>query len=491
MRSAFWFLCFILFAPRAFAVQAEVEDLSDRAYEDRALKLIDESRRSIVLSLYQFDADPAKPWHPATKFADALIRAHGRGLSLYLLLNRNYDFQSAGTESLFTRNDTAYAYLRKAGVQNVFFADPGRRVHDKLLIVDGEWVLEGSHNWSYSAMRVNRESSSLIHSPEYASIKEARVRSLKRLADDLALEGKRIRLANAFLKDSAYFTRMVHDRDFRALGIYLWLLYESDKRANLEFEMDLDEIRKWVRMPADWDSNKARRQLIKVLKKKLAGRYHLIDVQIPFGSNARIRLLPVESGEKGWINLPAALFETSVIQTFSEAALATYLTGLYLSETSPIHPWWSAPQTGWAHLFGISEDVIQDGIKELRRANLLEVIYFGMDQKPFYKDRPVSQYRLNRMAGLSESAKHWQDLRSHSPDLYRQARLYARQLEDPQDPILALRIVELLKKYPPPWVEEAMGRVRNLRTDNPRKNFDYVEGILEGFALECPVRITA
>jgi len=48
-----------------------------------------------------------------------------------------------------------------------------------------------------------------------------------------------------------------------------------------------------------------------------------------------------------------------------------------------------------------------------------------------------------------------------------------------------------LEKYPGDWVEEAMGRVRGLRADNSRKNFDYVEGILEGFALERAVPVSA
>jgi len=485
VRGTFWFLCFILAAPRAFAIQADVEDLSDQAYETRALELIEGAERSIVLSLYEFDFEPSQPRHPGTRFAEALVRAKKRGVSLYLVLNRNYEFQAPGEESIFTRNDPVYAYLRAAGIQDVFFADPGRRVHDKLLIVDGQWVLEGSHNWSHSAMRLNRESSALIRSREYASIKEARVRALKRLEEGEVPEARRIRLPNAFLKDPRYLKRMTHDRDFRALAIYLWLLYESDKRGSPEFEMDLGEMRQGLNLPVDWDTSKARRQLIKVLKKKLAGRYHLLEIAIPHGTSARIRLLPLESKETGWTNLPAALFETGLIKTFSEAALTTYLTGLYLSETSPIHPWWSAPQTGWANLFGISQDVIQEGTKELKRANLLEVIYFGFEQNPFFKDRPTNQYRFNPVFSEFQLERKWRALREKSSDAHFElARRYANELEDPNDPVLVSELLGLLAKYPEAWVEEVMARMRSLRPDNPRKSFDYAEGILEGFAVE-------
>ena len=185
------------------------------------------------------------------------------------------------------------------------------------------------------------------------------------------------------------------------------------------------------------------------------------------------------------MNLPVTFFEYGTIQTLSHAGLVVYLTGRYLSETSPISPWWSVPRNAWAGLFKISVAVIQDGTFELRQLNLLEVIYFGFDQVPYYKDRPPNQYRLNRLISEAEEAAQWEKIRGSTDEkTYTQARLYARDLKDPRDPALTKKILELFEKYPCPWVARAMRRVEVLRPDNPRKTIHYVEGILVGFAQE-------
>ena len=57
-------------------------------------------------------------------------------------------------------------------------------------------------------------------------------------------------------------------------------------------------------------------------------------------------------------------------------------------------------------------------------------------------------------------------------------------LRDPRDPELTERIIELLEKYPAPWVARAILRLRVLQADNPRKNVYYLAGILAGWALE-------
>lgn len=465
--------------------QAEVEDASDRAYFEEAKTLIDQAKQSISLSLYALDIKEGDLNHPGTRLAQSLIQASRRGVSIDAVLNRNYEFDLPGKESIFTRNDNAFAYLRQAGIAGVSFADPGRRVHDKLLVVDGEWVLEGSHNWSYSAIRLNRESSTLIHSAEYAKLKAARIRAIKRLPEDQPLQGKSIQIPNAFLKEPRFLKRFVGKHDFRALQVYLWLIYESDRQSSRELELDFETLARWTNLPADWDQNKKRRQLIKILKKKLAGRYGLIKAEIPHGGNAQIRMLKIESAETGWINLPAALFDYGMIQPLSEAGIAVYLTALYLAETSPIAPSWAVPQTAWANLFGISKSVIHSGTWELRQANLIEVIYFGQDQKPFFKDRPVSQYRLNLLLPPETIQRQWKTLQEKStPDDYARTGKMAQDLEDPNDPLLREQLLKLLENYPDEWIEESMNRLRGLRTDNPRKNFYYLEGILEGFASD-------
>lgn len=296
---------------------------------------------------------------------------------------------------------------------------------------------------------------------------------------------RKLTLENAFLKDPRYLTRFVHASDFRSMVLYLRLRYEAYRQKTDLLELELEKMADWLALPPDWGRAKARRQLIKVLKKKLAARYGLIAVEIPFGEQAKIRLLPLESKEQGYLSLPVTFFEYGTIQSLSHAALVVYLTGRYLSETSPIRPWWQIPRNAWAALFRISPSVITSGVQELRRLNLLEVIYFGFDETPYYKDRPPNQYHLNRLVSEAEEARRWQKLREEAgEEPYRIARRHARDLGDPMDPELTKKILGLLERYPEPWVARAMQRLRVLQVDNPRKSVYYLAGILAGFAQE-------
>lgn len=483
---AFLFLLFFGFNGITSALEAEVEDLSDRAYFTRAVSLLDQAKESITVSLYQFDVDPARPKHPGTQLFQALLRASQRKVAVYVLLNRNYEFQRGGEDSIFTRNDEVYAALKEGGVQEIYFADPGRRLHDKLAVIDEEWVMDGSHNWSSSALRLNRESATLIHSREYARIKEDRIKGIKRVESQDSPERK-IHLENAFLKDPRYLARFVKTQDFRAMALYLWLRFEADRSGGDNLEMDLEKIAGWLGLPEEWDRAKARRQVLRVLKKKLADRYALIETEVPFGQKAKIRILPLSSEIKGFLNIPAHFFEYGLIRSLSHAGLTVYLGARYLSETSPIRPWWSVSQAAWASLFHISPDVIQTGSAELRRLNFLEVLFFGFEQKPFFKDRPSNQYRLNRILSEGEEEEHWQKIREQSgASAYVTARRYARDLGDPRDPELVEELIALSEKYPSPWVTRVMRRIKALKADNPRKNIHYIEGILNGFALAGP-----
>jgi len=484
---AFSLLYLVFLSQNAFAIEAEVEDLSDRAYLARAVELIDQAKKSIAVSLYQFDIDPVRAKHPGTQLFQALLRAQERKVPIFIILNRNYEFLKGGENSIFTRNDEAYAVLKDAVIKEVYFADPGRRVHDKLVVIDQEWVIEGSHNWSPSAMRLNRESATLIHSPAYALLKEERIKNMRRAEAPGDIVERKLPLENAFLKDPRYLQRFVEASDFRSMTLYLWLRYKANHLSSDRVELELEKMAEWLRLPPDWDRSKRRRQVIKALKRKLAARYGLIEVEIPFGERARIRLLPIESEERGFVSLPVTFFEYGTIQPLSHAALVVYLSGRYLSETSPIRPWWQIPQNAWAALFKISSTVVKEGSRELRQRNLLEVIYFGFDQKPFWKDRPPNQYRLNRLVSEAEEMARWQRLRERVGDhAYTLARRYARDLGDPRDPELTERFLELFEKYPEAWVARAMRRIAALQADNPRKNIHYVAGILAGWALEDP-----
>ena len=62
---------------------------------------------------------------------------------------------------------------------DVRYIVPSQRLHAKLIVVDERTVVDGSANWSYSALAENAESSTMIISQQYAVLKLQWIWALK------------------------------------------------------------------------------------------------------------------------------------------------------------------------------------------------------------------------------------------------------------------------------------------------------------------------
>ncbi len=149
---------------------ARVKDISDRAYEGAVIKLLDGAGESIVMSMYILKALEKGP---VALLVNDLSEALDRGVTVEIYLNTKFRGHSFTEETLakpLTR-------LRDKGAK-IYLVLPRHRLHDKLIIVDGRFVVEGSFNWSVSAIKDNFESAVLIDSPELAKVKVVRLRRL-------------------------------------------------------------------------------------------------------------------------------------------------------------------------------------------------------------------------------------------------------------------------------------------------------------------------
>jgi len=167
---------FILFTtafaddPQGEFYPAKIKDISDRAYESAVIELLDNAKQSIVMSMYILKPVKDGPVHLLVK---DLEEALARGVSVEIYLNTHQD-SSTLTGDVIT---PPLEELIKKGAK-IYKASPNMRLHDKLIIVDGRYVVEGSMNWSVSAIKSNCESAVLIDSPELAKEKIVRVRRL-------------------------------------------------------------------------------------------------------------------------------------------------------------------------------------------------------------------------------------------------------------------------------------------------------------------------
>ena len=146
-----------------------VKDISDRGYEEAVIELIDNAKESVVIGMYHISTR-LKANNPVKLFLNDLVEAEERGVEVRIYLNTK--FPDVSYEELVGKDE--FKRLQDAGCE-VYFIPQGRKLHDKLIIVDRRYVVEASMNWSVIALKNNFESATLIDSPELAKEKIARL----------------------------------------------------------------------------------------------------------------------------------------------------------------------------------------------------------------------------------------------------------------------------------------------------------------------------
>ncbi|MBU4346639.1 MAG: hypothetical protein KKH29_04865 [Candidatus Omnitrophica bacterium] len=285
---------------------AQVKDISDRAYEPAIIELLDGAKESIVISMYNISLG-TKERNPIVFLLNDLIEARQRNVAVTIYLNTRFREIDKGSYQLIR---TAF-FKKLLDTGCLIHLLPARlRLHDKLIIVDSRFVVEGSTNWSISALKSNRESATLIDSPELAKIKLLRLKMLP-LTDEAKEKEPRhalyledlpdsITIPRAVLSESRYFPKMVTSHDVRSMDLYLLLLAHSQVVAKSGFFIELEGMALSLNMPVSWPDFSLRRQVIKSLK-KLNKNYNLVRVKFFHGKDAWV----------GLVNFPQETFTIS------------------------------------------------------------------------------------------------------------------------------------------------------------------------------------
>ncbi|MFC1582777.1 phospholipase D-like domain-containing protein [Planctomycetota bacterium] len=122
------------------------------------------STRPCICANYRKDI----PYAIENQILEALIKAHQRGVKVRIILDRNVSrAPGADPDELEERSIRAAAYLKKNKVP-VFFDDHQTLTHCKLIIFDGNTVILGSANWTFSGLKKNNEAGVLIRDKDTA-----------------------------------------------------------------------------------------------------------------------------------------------------------------------------------------------------------------------------------------------------------------------------------------------------------------------------------
>lgn len=348
---------------------AKVEDISDRAYEPAVIKLLDNAKESIVMSMYIVKSN--ENGGPVRMLVRDLEEALDRGVKVEIYINTRpgHGMPSSG------EIDILFKSLTDKGAK-IYKVTPYYLLHDKLIIVDGRFCVVGSTNWSVAALKSNYESTVLIDSPELAKAKLLRLRNFllegyekekkERPDRPKSLEplpaGAIVSVSKEILNNKSYFPAMLKAQADRDMDAYLILLAESARTGEKEFFVPLEDLAVTLGVSPGWSDTDMRRQMIKELK-ALQDKYKLIEVNFKYGKDAWVELKNLPGGT---FKVDGSLLESKNLLSKSQPAKFVMLVKALLeADGSSID---SVSPENLAKRFGVSEFSVRKGLKEIKNA---------------------------------------------------------------------------------------------------------------------------
>jgi PLD-like domain len=322
-------------------------------------------QKKIVVALYLIEPSDKKnkiKTSSVNRLLEGLLCARKRGVNVRLLLNTNFRF-SPKTE---VASGPWFERMTRAGIQITALL-PSRRLHDKLIVIDGRYVVDGSMNWSQAALMSNFESTTIIDSREYATKKLERIAAMtlprpprpapikKEDTSRPLLEVPETAQVPVAILGKDLLPKMIHDSDRRAADFYLLLLGQAEAAGTNAFEIDLETAGLALELPGKWTRSTVRRQMIKVLK-KLSARYRLLNYKLPYAANAHIELkqLPGEG-----VRVPGRLLAAGTLAKVSTAETFLAIAGELLKKEGVSIDSLSAPEL--EERFGIGKSAVVRG----------------------------------------------------------------------------------------------------------------------------------
>jgi len=140
--------------------KAKVKPVVNRNYLPVLIDLVNNAKKEIKFLIFQARYYSGYRNDPGRQIIDALIRAKKRGVYVEGVLD-----YSEWNKSNTIKNYQFSFLLKQAGIK-VYFDPMPVTSHPKIVMVDSQYLLIGSTNWSFYALKSNNEANILIKSPE-------------------------------------------------------------------------------------------------------------------------------------------------------------------------------------------------------------------------------------------------------------------------------------------------------------------------------------
>ncbi len=126
-----------------------MESIIGKQFPIKVIPLIEKAKREIKIVVFDWRWYPNDLGHPVQLFNQAIIQAKRRGVKVQAIVN----------------NKEIVNILKNEGCEAKKLLT-SRLVHSKMIIVDDELLIIGSHNYTQSAFTMNHEASVVVDDQE-------------------------------------------------------------------------------------------------------------------------------------------------------------------------------------------------------------------------------------------------------------------------------------------------------------------------------------
>jgi len=221
--------------------------------------------------------------------------------------------------------------------------------------------------------------------------------------------------------------------------------------------------------------------MIKVLE-KIQNQYGLITVNIPRGAPAEVRLkgiiAPPLQGD--CVGVPSGYWQYGWSRKLSHAAKSAYLICLAETEESDEGAWWSESQKELARKYPGNAQTIRRGLRELEKADLVQIVRSSVPPGKGYPDRRPNSYCLEPMLPPEQIAAEWAYLeKAYGREMLEDGRRLATKIDRGNNRAVVANALMAVDEFGLELTEKAVNEVSEMRPDNPCRHMGYVITLLK------------
>lgn len=470
----FIFTAVLLNSCPSFASKADVEKLSNPDYFPAVDKVLKEAKKSIFLVMYYIDYRKNEPESKVSILVDDLVRAKDRGVNVKVILDQTVVFRrtETGGKKMVKeeKNRRAFNYLKAKGV-DVLHDNLEIYTHGKCIVIDGETVILGSHNWTKNSLLRSNEYSILIKSKELA---ESLLLDFGKIQIDYEASSKELEEYVSFSKDILInvLSGFVSNSNDYCWDVYLYLIGSCELGVQSEFEYK--KVAEYFGLDKRMSEEDYREMLGYQTLKELQEKYGLVEYMPIKGQNAKV-VLKDQTGEK--FEIPKKFWDYGWDKRLSLSGQFCYFVNLI--EGGQSHNPWSMSKENLIKKYNVGKERISEGMAKLRHWNLVEIEYGDIDFGKGYGRRMPNRYRLKDLYKIEDFNGELKKLyEKYGEKKVEEASELAKIIFSENNLVDVEEIIRMANEYGTSRVGQAFKVISNRSEDNPKRSMAYIKGIL-------------